>query len=160
MLWELTFGSLESWKAAKEKGEWLFKSEFGGSYQVFNQRPIPEAVVAYCVGDVQCLPYLRQRLHTSKTLQWHNLVLEESKKRVADSQTVGYQPHGRDRALAPWTNEQNRMLDEWNYVPPPIRYEDVDPFEEYYEDDGDDYDWGVDNDYEDWTRCEWQGPPS
>jgi hypothetical protein len=33
---------LASWKAAKEKGERLFKAEHGGSYEVFNQRPIPE----------------------------------------------------------------------------------------------------------------------
>ena len=33
---------LVSWKAAKEKGERLFKAEHGGSYEVFNQRPLPE----------------------------------------------------------------------------------------------------------------------
>ena len=36
---------LASWKAAKEKGERLFKAEHGGSYEVFNQRPIPEEMV-------------------------------------------------------------------------------------------------------------------
>ena len=52
---------LASWKAAKEKGERLFKAEHGGSYEVFNQRPIPEEIILYCVGDVMCLPKLRDR---------------------------------------------------------------------------------------------------
>lgn len=50
-----------SWKLAKEKGERLFKLEFGGSYEVFNRRPIPEEIIDYCVGDVQCLPELRAK---------------------------------------------------------------------------------------------------
>ena len=49
---------LTSWKLPKEKGERLFKTEHGGSYEIFNLRPIPNDVIAYCVGDVQCLPEL------------------------------------------------------------------------------------------------------
>jgi exonuclease 3'-5' domain-containing protein 1 len=45
-----------SWKLAKEKGERLFKSEYGGSYKVFKQRPILNEIISYCVGDVQYLP--------------------------------------------------------------------------------------------------------
>ncbi|KAF2000417.1 hypothetical protein P154DRAFT_576095 [Amniculicola lignicola CBS 123094] len=52
---------LVSWKQAKENGSRLFKTELGGSYEVFNQRPIPDDVVSYCVGDVQCLPELRDQ---------------------------------------------------------------------------------------------------
>jgi exonuclease 3'-5' domain-containing protein 1 len=42
----MSFGGngLASWKLAKEKGERLFKAELGGSYAVFNQRPIPEDI--------------------------------------------------------------------------------------------------------------------
>lgn len=31
------------------------------SYEVFNQRPIPEDIIAYCVGDAQYLPELRDK---------------------------------------------------------------------------------------------------
>lgn len=41
------------WKSTKTKGERLFKSQHGGSYDVFNQRPIPEEIIEYCVGDVE-----------------------------------------------------------------------------------------------------------
>ena len=103
-----------SWKLAKEKGERLFKPEHGGSYEVFNQRPIPAEIVDYCVGDVQCLPELRDKFWGSRDLQWRDLVKEESTKRVAASQRSEYQPHGRDKALAPWSADQNRILDQWN----------------------------------------------
>jgi exonuclease 3'-5' domain-containing protein 1 len=44
---------IASCKLAKEKGERLFKAEHGGSYEIFNQRPIPDdEIVSYRVGDV------------------------------------------------------------------------------------------------------------
>ena len=147
---------LGSWKQAKEKGERLFKPEYGGSYEVFNQRPIPEEVVDYCVGDVQCLPELREKFWGTRDSQWRDLVKEESTKCVAASQRSEYQPHGRDKALAPWSADQNRVLDQWNYVAPPrdnFFHEDSDPYDERAERDWyDDRDY---NDYGDWTREEW-----
>jgi len=50
----------DEWQAAKSLGEKLLKPELGGSYQVFDRRPIPADVVAYCAGDVGCLPGLRE----------------------------------------------------------------------------------------------------
>jgi exonuclease 3'-5' domain-containing protein 1 len=56
------YGSgLMSWKLAKENGRRLFKSELGGSYQVFEQRPIPNEIISYCVSNVQYLPKLWSR---------------------------------------------------------------------------------------------------
>ncbi|KAL8833171.1 MAG: hypothetical protein Q9170_004452, partial [Blastenia crenularia] len=141
-----------SWTAAKKKGERLFKAEYGGSYEVFNQRPIPEEIISYCVGDVVCLPELRVRFWKG-AYSWQHLVDEETKKRVAASQKPGYQPHGRDRAMAPWSENQNKDLDTWNYVSPPCDYFGEDWMDEDWHDD-------FDNDYEDWTRADWQGPPS
>tara|TARA_R110002003_G_scaffold2519_1_gene24404 strand:- start:2148 stop:2879 length:732 start_codon:yes stop_codon:yes gene_type:complete len=128
---------LASWKLAKEKGERLFMAKHGGSFDIFNKRPIPEDIISYCVGDVQCLPELRDRFWTSRAYRWQDLVGEESKKRIAASQRSDYQPHGQDRIMAPWSKEQNTVLDQWNYVPPPCNYfdESFDPH-----DDGDD-DW-------------------
>ena len=153
----MSFGAsgLRSWKLAKEKGERLFKPEHGGSYEVFNQRPISEEIINYCIGDVQCLPELRDRFWNTQATRWRHLVKEESKKRVAASQSSEYQPHGRDKAMASWSEDQNRTLDQWNYVAPPRDYfdEDFDPHEDWYDDQ-------ADSDYEDWTRAPWQGPPS
>ena len=115
-----------SWKLAKEKGEQLFKAELGGSYLIFNQRPIPDEIISYCVGDVQCLPKLWEKLWYITTYRWRDLVNEETKKRVVESQKPGYQPYGQIRALAPWSEDQNKTLDEWNYVPPPTYSNDND----------------------------------
>ena len=150
-----------NWKQTKEKGERLFKSRYGGSYDVFNKRPIPEEIIDYCAGDVQCLPVLRERFWASQSSRWRDLIREESQKRVAASQRLDYQPHGRDRAIAPWSPDQNRTLDQWNNGATPRDYfdEDFDP----YDDHTDDRDWlddQDDNDFEDWTRMPWQGPPS
>jgi len=116
---------LTSWKLAKDKGGRLFKPEYGSSYKVFEQRPIPKDIISYCVGDVQYLPELWNRFRW-KTYRWRDLVNEETKQRVEASQKPEYQPHGPDRTLAPWSEEQNKNLDEWNYVPPPPDYFDED----------------------------------
>jgi exonuclease 3'-5' domain-containing protein 1 len=108
--------------------------------------------MSYCVGDVQYLPKLWDRFRW-KTNRWRDLVNDETKKHVAASQKPEYQPHGRDKTLAPWSEDQNRTLDEWNYVPPRDYFND-----DYFDDDWDDG--RGDNDYEDWTRADWQGPPS
>jgi exonuclease 3'-5' domain-containing protein 1 len=133
----MSFGGsgLASWKLAKEKGERLFKAEHGGSYDVFNQRPIPEDISSYCVGDVQYLPELREKFWTQRAYQWRDLVIEESKKRVATSQRSDYQPHGPDRAMAPWSKKQNTVLDQWNYVPPCNFFdESFDAHDDWYDD--------------------------
>lgn len=41
-------------------------AEYGGSCEVFNQRPIPEEVILYCDGDVMCLPELLDTVGSGK----------------------------------------------------------------------------------------------
>ena len=145
---------LPSWRQVKEKGKRSFRAEHGGSYEVFNRRPIPEIILSYCVGDVQYLPELRDRFWKMRAFRWRDLVKEQSMKRVSASQKPDYQPHGSDRAVSPWSEAQNRTLDEWNYMPPRDYFDEAfDPLEDWYDDRGD-------NDFEDWTRADWQGPPS
>ncbi|KAI2780176.1 ribonuclease H-like domain-containing protein [Daldinia loculata] len=136
---------LRSWKLVKEKVGQSFKAESGGSYKVFEQRPIPTEIISYCVGDVQYLPQLWRRFR-SNTNRWRDLVNKETKKRVEASQKPEYQPHGPGRTLAPWSEDQNRTLDKWSGVPPSR--------DDFDEDDG----W-IDND---WVDDDWidDGPTS
>lgn len=53
--------NVSNWKLAKEREERLFKSEHGGASEILNNRPIPEEIISYCVGDVRYLPELRER---------------------------------------------------------------------------------------------------
>ncbi|KAL2181542.1 ribonuclease H-like domain-containing protein [Thermothelomyces heterothallicus CBS 202.75] len=47
-----------AWAAAKDRGRRLFAPELGGTYSVFNQRPLSEEVWLYSVQDVRFLPRL------------------------------------------------------------------------------------------------------
>lgn len=138
----------KSWNVAKEKGEQLFKRERGVSYKIFNQRPIPEDIILYCVGDVQYVPTLHA-IFWSQTNRWRDLVDDETKRRVSSTQKPEYLPHaGPNRALAPWSEEQNRTLNGWNHVPyPTYNHWDNDDNEWYNEDH---------NDFEDFTLLVWQ----
>ncbi|CAN9120446.1 unnamed protein product [Alternaria sp. RS040] len=130
------------WLKDKNAGERLLEAD----HKVFNERPIPTPIIAYCEGDVQCLPQLRNGLVLGRSQQWHDLVLDETKKRVASTHAPGYQPHGKDRALAPWTSEQNTALDRLNYKPTMEEY--LDNYDLYHmDDDDDDYDYYDDDNY-------------
>lgn len=49
------YGSdLTSWKMTKENGARLFKPELGGSYKVFEQRPLPNEIISYCIISLSC----------------------------------------------------------------------------------------------------------
>ncbi|KAL4997400.1 ribonuclease H-like domain-containing protein [Aspergillus recurvatus] len=146
----------DEWKRCKETGERLWNPAREGSYSAFNRRPLSEEIMAYCVGDVQYLPdlyaeYIGYGCFFDGIYDgWFDLIAEGSQRRVAASQAAGYRPDGPDRAVSPWTLEQNRMLDEWNATQP-RSYRSTDDLDEYSWDD---------NDFEDWTRAPWQGPPS
>jgi exonuclease 3'-5' domain-containing protein 1 len=105
--------SLARWTLVKDKGEKLFNPVRGGSYAVFNQRPIPADIVAYCAGDVVHLPALRQAFFT-QTARQRDMIVEQTAKRVLVSQSAGYQPQGPHKARAPWSRAQNRALDALN----------------------------------------------
>ncbi|KAL7946448.1 ribonuclease H-like domain-containing protein [Trichoderma barbatum] len=163
----LTAAQKAEWTLCKDKGERLWNPDKGGSYSVFNTRPLSAEVLRYCAGDVAYLPAMYKK-YASKTNRWRDFVLEASQKRVAASQGGENQPQGMERALSPWTAEENAMLDSWSEVNPPRDYfsrsleNDFDDFDDFDVDDHDNgYEsLGDDNDYEDWTRADWQGPPS
>ena len=92
----------QSWRAVKDRGAELFAPDKGGDYRVFNARPLKEEILAYCVQDVRFLPLLRETYWGRLSVGWKGKVEDETKARVRDSQSVGYQPHGQQKALGPW----------------------------------------------------------
>ncbi|PSR80257.1 ribonuclease H-like domain-containing protein [Coniella lustricola] len=97
----MSFAQRSGWKATKQEGLHLFAPEHGGTYEVFNTRPLPTKIQQYCVQDVQFLPrlynYYKARLSEAKLAR----VLQLSVERVALSQTVAYNGRGRHMALLP-----------------------------------------------------------
>lgn len=90
-----------AWKATKDQGLRLFAPERGGSYEVFNERPLSEEIRRYCVQDVKFLPRLWSHYKAQMSSIWEAKVREASKDRVALSQTPAYNGKGRHMALAP-----------------------------------------------------------
>jgi exonuclease 3'-5' domain-containing protein 1 len=88
----------------KERGLKLFLPEKGGSYEVFNERPLSTEIGLYCVQDVQWLPNLydaySKKLTGRKALSAK--VARATLDRVAESQSPLYVGHGKHKAIGPW----------------------------------------------------------
>lgn len=97
----MTFSERQKWKATKEKGLKLFAPERGGSYEVFNTRPLAEEIIEYCVQDVRFLPRLWKAYDKRLTKRWRVKVEEEARNRVRQSQSSVYIGDGKHMALAP-----------------------------------------------------------
>jgi exonuclease 3'-5' domain-containing protein 1 len=94
------------WQAVKSSGERLFSPDRGGSYAVFNTRPLSEELKAYCIGDVQHLPLLRNTYWPRLTAAWRQRLLVETRRRVSDSHMPNYRPHGLEKKFGPWPDER------------------------------------------------------
>jgi len=90
-----------AWKDAKEKGMTLFDPNRGGSYEVFNERPLSEEIKTYCVQDTQFLPRLWTCYNQKMTSMWAKKVEAAIKERVFQSQQENYNGCGPHKALAP-----------------------------------------------------------
>lgn len=97
----LTIQEQLSWKANKERGVKLFAPERGGSYQVFNERPLRPEIMTYCAQDVKFLSRLWSIYDSRLTPEWRQRVLHVSGERVKESQSLGFVGQGRHMALAP-----------------------------------------------------------
>ncbi|KAI1160688.1 ribonuclease H-like protein [Nemania serpens] len=89
------------WMMAKEEGLELFAPEKGGSYEVFNQRPLPEKIRIYCVQDVHYLPRLWDLYNRKLTGGWKTKVQDATEDRVVQSQARDFNGKGRHMTLAP-----------------------------------------------------------
>lgn len=98
----MTIQAKNACKAIKEKGLELFAPEKGGSYQVFNTRPLHEDIKAYCVQDVRFLPLLWKKYWDKLDASWKAKVDVETRARVQSSQSAEYEPHGSQKAYGPW----------------------------------------------------------
>jgi exonuclease 3'-5' domain-containing protein 1 len=97
----LTSAEIKVCKEIKEKGLSLFAPERGGSYEVFNVRPLDNEMRLYCIQDVQFMPQLWSCYHSRMKVNWEKRVERATNDRVALSQTESYNGQGRHMALAP-----------------------------------------------------------
>lgn len=98
----MSYAEKRLWAENKEAGRKLFAPERGGSYEVFNERPIPENIKQYCMQDVKFLPRLWQRYNSILTPMWRGKVEVETEARIRLSQSATFNGQGRHMALGPW----------------------------------------------------------
>ncbi|MCJ1436892.1 hypothetical protein MMC27_006274 [Xylographa pallens] len=96
----------QSWKAAKECGRTLFLPEHGGSYEVFNVRPMRPDIIAYCVNDIAYLPILWAIYSRKISKEWALRAQTETCNRLIDSRSILYDPHSENKALSPWQRSE------------------------------------------------------
>ncbi|PLB55809.1 hypothetical protein P170DRAFT_484946 [Aspergillus steynii IBT 23096] len=92
---------LEKWKDAKFDGRKLFEPQLGGSYEVFNVRPLPDEVREYCVLGVRSLPKLWRLYYLGLTGSWYQRALEEAENYIRETQAPEYVSNGRSKVLGP-----------------------------------------------------------
>jgi exonuclease 3'-5' domain-containing protein 1 len=86
----------------KEEGVKLFAPEKGGTYEVFNKRPLLDAIGLYCVQDVRWLPVLYQTYLRKVSNTMSAKIARATLDRVKESQSPFYVGHGQHKALGPW----------------------------------------------------------
>ncbi|KAL4908713.1 hypothetical protein BDW74DRAFT_173945 [Aspergillus multicolor] len=97
----LTLTEAIEWNRVKENGRKLFAPERGGSYEVFNARPLSEKIIRYCAQDVRILPMLWRTYSAKLRPTWKERVKSATKERIDVCFQAGYTGVGRHMALAP-----------------------------------------------------------
>ena len=90
-------------RAVKDAGRKLFAPEKGGSYDVFNERPLQPMVQEYCVVDVLHMPKLWEVYKKRMSAFWEVMVREAGEERVRESQGSGYRADDGGKRLGCWS---------------------------------------------------------
>jgi exonuclease 3'-5' domain-containing protein 1 len=93
----------------------LFAPDKGGSYEVFNERPLALMLEHYCMQDVVHMPALWNLYNDKLWVRfWKFVVQHETKKRIEESWGPHYVPQGKHKSLG-WSWDYLRWLEhEWN----------------------------------------------
>lgn len=100
---EVYLGAPGQWKKVKDEGLRLFQPDFGGSYEIFERRPLDPRIIAYSAQDVALLFELKRVLEARMgglIPNWKSRVVKASAGREAEAR-MPYQGKGRHRAIAP-----------------------------------------------------------
>lgn len=98
---DLSYSEQRNWQVSKEQGKRLFAPELGGSYAIFDERPMAPEMIEYCTQDVAYMPRLREVYLDKLCDSWWLKIVAETENRVRLSQEPSYHGHGRHKALAP-----------------------------------------------------------
>ena len=110
----------EDWLEIKKQTSRIFDPKKGGSYDIFNQRPINPQILTYCCHDVVHLPKLWS-VYASKICRpdgngfWRHMVRKATVDRIELSQSEHYDGQAKDKVRGPWYAELvKHELEQWN----------------------------------------------
>jgi len=103
---ELYLNPPNEWKTVKEAGHALFSPKKGGSFAIFEQRPLDARILAYCAQDVALLFQLEAAIKGRMGISgsgWEERIMHCSASRVAEAKRPYYDgpANGKHRAIAP-----------------------------------------------------------
>jgi exonuclease 3'-5' domain-containing protein 1 len=108
----ISFPDKREWRAVKDEGHRLFDPARGGSFAVFDERPLTPAMQKYCVQDVLHMPALRSAYKAKIGTAWWAKIQEETTARIALSQSPNFNGKGRHMAEAPhsWRSGEDSQV--------------------------------------------------
>ncbi|KAF2093962.1 hypothetical protein NA57DRAFT_68961 [Rhizodiscina lignyota] len=103
----LSHAERTDWMQTKEDVTKLYAPESGGTYEVFNERPMRQVISQYCERDVALLPHLFDiydaKLRKPGMSHWPGKVQAATLDRIEESQSAGYDPNSSFKTYAPGT---------------------------------------------------------
>jgi exonuclease 3'-5' domain-containing protein 1 len=97
----MTAAARRDWQKTKATGKKLFVPEVGRRHEVFNERPMSEVLVRYCIQDVQTLPQLCS-VYMAKGVSLKAMqIKDETANRLNQSQSSAGFVNGKHAAFAP-----------------------------------------------------------
>ncbi|PWY70841.1 exonuclease [Aspergillus sclerotioniger CBS 115572] len=105
----LSYAEKLEWKIQKARASLLFDPSKGVRYQVFNERPLKQEIINYCVGNVELLSALYAVYHEKLTEHWRRRVERATARRIRQSRHKNYNPYSRSKGLGPWRNELTEL---------------------------------------------------
>lgn len=97
----LPWNEKANFRAVKERGRKLFAPEKGGSYEVFEARPLLQEIKDYCVQDVSYMPKLRSVYAARLTSAWAIRVDVATKERIDESMSENFNGDGPHMKFGP-----------------------------------------------------------
>ncbi|KAI4219551.1 MAG: hypothetical protein L6R36_008247 [Xanthoria steineri] len=96
----------QRWNRVKENGRKLFDPSQGGTYAVFDERPLSPEVEEYCTQDVTLMPHLCEIYRGKLCDAWWTKIKAETEARIRLSQSPRFNGNGRHMAEGPggWTH--------------------------------------------------------
>ncbi|PSK33479.1 hypothetical protein B9Z65_7366 [Elsinoe australis] len=89
------------WAQVKANGRRLFDPARGGSFDVFDKRPMASELQEYCKQDVTFMPHLHRLYRAELSDVWWQRIDDETKARIVLSHSPGYNGTGRHMAFGP-----------------------------------------------------------